>query len=69
MAYRAQFENSNDIGVFTKLTNTYCLVGIGAAQNYYRYGCPLLSSAIFLGKVEASSGILSLYAVPPNAFF
>ncbi|KAH7698700.1 Eukaryotic translation initiation factor 6 [Aphelenchoides avenae] len=35
MAYRAQFENSNDVGVFTKLTNTYCLVGIGSAQNYY----------------------------------
>ena len=26
MATRIQFENSNDIGVFVKLTNSYCLV-------------------------------------------
>jgi hypothetical protein len=26
MATRAQFENSNEIGVFTMLTNKYCLV-------------------------------------------
>lgn len=35
MAVRAQFEGSNDIGVFSKLTNTYCLVGIGASENFY----------------------------------
>jgi len=35
MAVRAQFENSNEIGVFAKLTNTYCLVGIGGSQNFY----------------------------------
>lgn len=36
MAVRAQFENSNEVGVFAVLTNAYCLVGIGAAQNFYR---------------------------------
>jgi hypothetical protein len=36
MAVRAQFENSNEIGVFSKLTNTYCLVSIGASENFYR---------------------------------
>lgn len=35
MAVRAQFENSNEVGVFAVLTNAYCLVGIGAAQNFY----------------------------------
>lgn len=35
MAFRNKFENSNDIGVYSKLTNTYCLVGIGASENFY----------------------------------
>ncbi|ORX79776.1 translation initiation factor 6 [Anaeromyces robustus] len=35
MAVRAQFENSNDIGVFSKLTNSYCLVAIGGSENFY----------------------------------
>lgn len=35
MAIRAQFENSNDIGVFSKLTNSYCLVAIGGSENFY----------------------------------
>jgi len=32
----AQFENSNEIGVFSKLTNAYCLVAIGGSENFYR---------------------------------
>ncbi|XP_074616126.1 eukaryotic translation initiation factor 6-like [Acropora palmata] len=35
MAVRVQFENSNEVGVFSKLTNAYCLVGIGASENFY----------------------------------
>ena len=35
MANRCQFENSNDIGVFSKLTNSYCLVSIGGNENFY----------------------------------
>jgi translation initiation factor 6 len=35
MTNRCQFENSNDIGVFAKLTNGYCLVSIGASYNFY----------------------------------
>ena len=38
MALRANFENSNEVGVFSKLTNKYCLVGIGANENFYRFG-------------------------------
>ncbi|XP_018579432.1 eukaryotic translation initiation factor 6 [Anoplophora glabripennis] len=35
MALRIQFENNNEIGVFAKLTNAYCLVGIGGSENFY----------------------------------
>ena len=35
MAQRAQFENSNEVGVFAKLTNSYCLTGLGGSQNFY----------------------------------
>ena len=35
MAFRMQFEGSNEIGVFAKLTNTYCLVAIGGSENFY----------------------------------
>jgi len=34
MAVRAQFENSSEIGVFSKLTNKYCLVAYGGADNF-----------------------------------
>jgi len=32
---RCHYENSNEIGVFAKLTNSYCLVAIGGSQNFY----------------------------------
>ncbi|XP_015905716.1 eukaryotic translation initiation factor 6 [Parasteatoda tepidariorum] len=35
MALRVQFENNNEVGVFSKLTNTYCLVAIGGSENFY----------------------------------
>lgn len=35
MATRAAYENSNEIGVFAKLTNAYCLVAIGGSENFY----------------------------------
>ncbi len=35
MATRVQFENSNEIGCFAKLTNNYCLVGSGGSENFY----------------------------------
>merc|ERR1712038_805245 len=35
MAVRAQFENSHEIGVFSKLTNAYCLVAIGGSETFY----------------------------------
>ncbi|KAN0134452.1 hypothetical protein V8E53_007598 [Lactarius tabidus] len=35
MATRLQFENSSDIGVFSKLTNAHCLVAIQGSTNFY----------------------------------
>jgi len=35
MAVRVQFEKNNEVGVFSKLTNSYCLVAIGGAENFY----------------------------------
>lgn len=35
MITRCKHENSNEIGVFAKLTNTYCLIGHGGAENFY----------------------------------
>jgi len=35
MSIRTQFESSSDIGVFARLTNTYCLIGYGGSE-YYR---------------------------------
>ncbi|KAK6127393.1 hypothetical protein DH2020_038875 [Rehmannia glutinosa] len=30
-----QYENNSEIGVFSKLTNAYCLVAIGGSENFY----------------------------------
>jgi len=35
MATRASYENSNEVGVFSKLTNAYCLVATGGSENFY----------------------------------
>ena len=35
MSIRANFENSNELGCFAHLTNTYCLVSVGGSMNFY----------------------------------
>jgi len=35
MAFRVQFEGNNEVGVFSKLTNAYCMVAIGGSENFY----------------------------------
>ena len=37
MAAWIQFENSNAIGVFAKLTNSYCLVSNGGSECFYSF--------------------------------
>ncbi|VDL47827.1 unnamed protein product [Hymenolepis diminuta] len=46
MAFRAQFENHNDIGVFARLTNAYCLVSLGGTENFYNVFEAELSDSI-----------------------
>lgn len=46
MAVRVQFEGNNEIGVFSKLTNKYCLVAIGGSANFYSVFEGELSDAI-----------------------
>lgn len=45
------FENSCEIGVFSKLTNAYCLVAIGGSENFYRF---FLFPFLFPGCVSVS---------------
>lgn len=35
MAIRCRFENSNEIGVVSNLTNAYALVAMGGSENFY----------------------------------
>jgi translation initiation factor 6 len=35
MALRCQFENSSEVGVFARLTNSYCLVALQGSENFY----------------------------------
>eukprot|EP01013_Petalomonas_cantuscygni_P014162 TRINITY_DN2901_c0_g1_i2.p1 TRINITY_DN2901_c0_g1~~TRINITY_DN2901_c0_g1_i2.p1 ORF type:complete len:255 (-),score=60.17 TRINITY_DN2901_c0_g1_i2:134-898(-) len=35
MAQRLRFESSDDVGVFARLTNAYCLVSLGGTANFY----------------------------------
>ena len=35
MATRCMYESSNEIGVFSALTNAYALVAIGGSENFY----------------------------------
>lgn len=49
MAVRAQFEGNNEIGVFAKLTNAYCLVAIGGSENFY---------SIFEGELAESIPVI-----------
>lgn len=54
MAVRVQFEGNNEVGVFSKLTNAYCLVAIGGSANFYSVFEGELSEAIPV--VHASIG-------------
>lgn len=35
MAVRCAFENSSEVGVYSQLTNSYCLVAFGGSANFY----------------------------------
>eukprot|EP00343_Euplotes_focardii_P010461 CAMPEP_0205830526 /NCGR_PEP_ID=MMETSP0206-20130828/41288_1 /ASSEMBLY_ACC=CAM_ASM_000279 /TAXON_ID=36767 /ORGANISM="Euplotes focardii, Strain TN1" /LENGTH=253 /DNA_ID=CAMNT_0053134261 /DNA_START=133 /DNA_END=894 /DNA_ORIENTATION=- len=54
MAFRTQFENSNEIGVFSKLTNTYCLVAHGGAEHFRVFDAELPDIPVIRCTVNGS---------------
>eukprot|EP01133_Synstelium_polycarpum_P011614 gene11614-13558_t len=54
MATRTQYENSCDIGVFAKLTNSYCLIGQCASKQFTRTFQNQLAEVADFPVVEAS---------------
>jgi len=52
MALRVQFENSCDIGVFSKLTNAYCLVAFASSKELFRVFETELSEHIPIVRVS-----------------
>lgn len=61
-----QFEGSNDVGVFSKLTNKYCLVATGGSETFYSAyeteladQIPVIQTSIagcrFVGRVTAGT--------------
>ena len=64
MAVRAQFEGNNEIGVFAKLTNAYCLVGIGGSENFYRYVFHSTEYTLIISPDE-SRGYIGFRSVAP----
>jgi len=70
-----QFENSSEIGVFSRLTNSYCLIALGGAENFYSSYEAELSGVIplvhctiqgtrIIGRMTAGEH-LSLSSFPP----
>lgn len=35
MVIKTRYQSSSEIGVFSLLTNSYCLVGLGGCENFY----------------------------------
>jgi len=48
MATRVQYENTNEVGVFSKLTNSFALVSIGGSENFYSVFESELADHIFV---------------------
>jgi len=54
MAIRVRYENQSEIGVYARLTNSYCLVAKGAAENFFSafqaelepHGVPVVATTI-----------------------
>jgi translation initiation factor 6 len=74
MATRAQFENSNEIGVFSHLTNAYALCAIGGSENFYSVfeqeladHIPVIHTSIagcrFVGRVVVGASLVKSSAL------
>ncbi len=56
---RTHFENNNEVGVFSKLTNSYCLVAIGGSANFYS----VFESELDEVKTDFINHLLILYVI------
>ena len=63
MASRLQFENNNEVGVFSKLTSAYALVALGGSENFYR-----LLSDLDVDTLLAPRLHLAAYHSVPNCY-
>ena len=59
MAQRLHFENSNEVGVFANLTNAYCLVAIGASENF---------NSVFEAELADHIPVTFCFAPPPKNY-
>ncbi len=59
MATRTQFENSNEVGVFAKLTNAYAMIAIGGSENFYSVFEAELADHIPVFRARCSAWIVS----------
>ena len=51
----ALISNSNDIGVFASLTNSYCITALGGSENFYRFRTSFFSSTNMVGLVKLAN--------------
>ncbi|KAK8950593.1 Eukaryotic translation initiation factor 6-2 [Platanthera guangdongensis] len=63
MATRHKFEKCCDIGIFSKLTNAYCLVTIGGSENFYSVFKGELGDAFPVVKTSIACGSLIIGAL------
>jgi hypothetical protein len=65
-----QFENNCEIGVFSKLTNAYCLVAIGGSENFYRLVLHISFDLTFevLGSFDGSRRNVNSTVCSSNVF-
>jgi len=64
MAVRARYENTNEIGVYVTLTNSYCMVGTGGHQTFYSVfegeladTCPVFRTTIADSSIVGSLSV------------
>jgi translation initiation factor 6 (eIF-6) len=63
MATRVQFENNNEVGVFARLTNAYCLVNISPKQIACRFSSVETEIIVSLNRQVGIGGSENFYSV------
>ena len=61
----ALISNSNDIGVFASLTNSYCITALGGSENFYRFRTSFFSYTNMVGLVKLAISVSFKVNLPP----